>query len=98
LNEREDRRRRRVPARPDETESRHEGPRTPPTLRFSPGATGCAVFTGVAIPIVIVGYTRASGVNVTIIVIGIAIGIVAGVIAAAWVAARGGRIWKGPQL
>jgi hypothetical protein len=56
------------------------------------------VFTGVAIPIVVVGYTRANGVNVTIIVIGIAIGIVAGVIAGAWVAARGGRIWKGPQL
>jgi uncharacterized protein YneF (UPF0154 family) len=35
---------------------------------------------------------------VTIIVIGIAIGIVAGVLAGTWVAARQGRIWKGPQL
>jgi hypothetical protein len=75
-----------------------DGPRTPPTLTFNPFATGLAVFTGITIPFVVVGYTRASGVNVTIIVIGAAIGLVAGVIAGLWVAERGGRIWKGPQL
>jgi hypothetical protein len=75
-----------------------EGPRTPPTLTFNPLAVGLAVFTGIAIPIVVVGYTRAAGVNVTIIVIGLAIGVIAGVIAGTWVAGRRGRIWKGPQL
>lgn len=56
------------------------------------------MFTGIAIPFVVVGYTRAAGVNVTIIIVGLAIGVVAGVIAGSWVAQRGGRIWKGPQL
>jgi hypothetical protein len=56
------------------------------------------VFTGIAIPFVVVGYTRAAGVNGTIIAIGIAVGLVAGVIAGSWVARRHGRIWKGPQL
>jgi hypothetical protein len=73
-------------------------PRTPPTLTFNPFAVGLAVFTGIAIPVVVVGYTRSSGVNVTIIVIGIAVGLVAGVVAGTWVSARRGRIWKGPQL
>jgi hypothetical protein len=79
-------------------ERRPEGPRTPATLKFNPFAVGFAVFTGITIPFVVVGYTRAAGVNGTIILIGIAIGLLAGVIAGTWVAQRDGRIWKGPQL
>jgi hypothetical protein len=56
------------------------------------------VFSGIAIPCVVVGYTRSTGVNGLIIAIGIAVGVTAGVIAAIWVASRDGRIWKGPQL
>jgi hypothetical protein len=74
------------------------GPSAPPDLRFNPLATGIGVFAGVAIPIVVVGYTRPSGVNTTIIVLGVIIGLIAGVIAGAWVDHRGGRIWRGPQL
>jgi hypothetical protein len=77
---------------------RSEGPLTPQTLRFNPFATGLAVFTGIAIPCFVLGYTRPAGANVLIIVIGIAVGLVAGLIAGLWVAARDGRIWKGPQL
>ena len=74
------------------------GPSTPPTLRFDPLSTGLGVFAAVAIPIIVVGYTRPSGSNTTIIVIGIAAGIVFGIIAGMWVAHRGGRVWRGPQL
>jgi hypothetical protein len=96
LSDGSERARRRKPG-PPRAEPRG-GQRTPPTLRFNPFAIGLAVFTGIAIPFVVVGYTRASGVNATIIVVGVAIGLVAGVIAGLWVAERGGRIWKGPQL
>jgi hypothetical protein len=56
------------------------------------------VFTAIAIPIFVVGYTRPSGVNTAIIVIGVLIGLVAGVLAGVWVDHRNGRVWRGPQL
>jgi hypothetical protein len=56
------------------------------------------VFAAVAIPIVVIGYTRPSGTNGAIIVIGIAAGLVVGIIAGIWVAHRDGRVWRGPQL
>jgi uncharacterized membrane protein (DUF106 family) len=56
------------------------------------------VFAGVTIPIVVLGYTRASGPNTTIIVIGVIVGLIAGLIAGAWVDHRDGRVWRGPQL
>jgi hypothetical protein len=74
------------------------GPSAPRTLRFNPLATGLGVFAAVAIPIVVVGYTRASGVNDTIILVGVGIGLIAGLIAGLWVAQRGGEVWRGPQL
>ena len=74
------------------------GPSTPPDLRFNPLATGIGVFAGVAIPIVVVGYTRSAGPNNTIILIGVAVGLLAGIIAGIWVAHRDGRVWRGPQL
>jgi hypothetical protein len=92
-----DRRRRSTGGSPG-SPRRTDGPRTPPTLKFNPLAVGFGVFTAIAIPFAVVGYTRAAGVNGTIILVGIAIGIVAGVIAATWVAQRDGRVWKGPQL
>jgi hypothetical protein len=74
------------------------GPSAPPTLRFDPLATGLGVFAAVAIPVFVIGYTRSAGANTTIIVIGIAAGVVLGIIAGMWVAHRGGRVWRGPQL
>ena len=56
------------------------------------------MFAAVAIPIIVVGYTRPSGSNTTLIVLGIAAGLVVGIIAGMWVAHRGGRVWRGPQL
>jgi hypothetical protein len=56
------------------------------------------VFTGVAIPVVVIGYTRPAGVNTLIIVIGVIIGLLAGVVAGIWVDHRNGRVWRGPQL
>jgi hypothetical protein len=67
-------------------------------LTFDPLATGLGVFAAVAIPIIVIGYTRPSGSNATIIVIGIVAGLVVGILAGVWVARRGGRIWRGPQL
>jgi hypothetical protein len=74
------------------------GPSAPPDLRFNPLATAIGVFAGVAIPIVVIGYTRASGPNGTIIVIGVVAGLIVGLIAGLWVAHRNGRVWRGPQL
>lgn len=74
------------------------GPSAPPDLRFDPFATALGVFLGVAIPIVVIGYTRPSGSNATIIVVGIIVGLLAGVLAGIWVAHRGGRVWRGRQL
>ncbi len=56
------------------------------------------MFTAIAIPVIVVGYTRPSGVNTTIILIGVAVGLVAGVIAGIWVDRRDGRVWRGPRL
>ena len=39
------------------------GPSTPPTLRFDPLSTGLGVFAAVAIPIIVVGYTRPVGIE-----------------------------------
>ena len=74
------------------------GPSAPQDLRFNPLATGIGVFTAVAVPIVVVGYTRAAGPNTTIIVVGVLIGIVAGVLAGLWVDHRDGRVWRGPRF
>ena len=79
-------------------EPQPRGPSAPPTLRFDPFATALGVFAAVAIPIIVIGYTRPSGTNAVIIVIGIAAGLVVGIIAGMWVAHRDGRIWRGPQL
>ena len=81
-----------------EPEPPPRGPSAPPDLRFNPLATGIAVFFGVAIPIVVVGYTRSAGPNTTIIVVGVIVGLIAGLIAGAWVSHRDGRVWRGPQL
>jgi hypothetical protein len=80
------------------TEPPPTGPSTPPDLRFNPLATGVGVFAAVAIPIVVVGYTRSSGPNDTLILLGVGIGLLAGLIVGLWVSARGGRVWRGPQL
>ena len=80
------------------TEPPERGPSAPPNLKFDPFATGLGVFFAVAVPIVVVGYTRSSGPDDTIIVIGVAVGLLAGVIAAVWLAARGGRVWRGPRI
>jgi hypothetical protein len=89
----------------DEDDERREpgepppyGPSTPPTLKFNPLATAIGVFTAIAIPAVVVGYTRPAGANGTIIAIGIGAGVVLGIVAGLWVAHRGGRVWRGPQL
>jgi len=74
------------------------GPSTPPGLRFDPLATAIGVFAAVAIPIVVVGYTRPAGSSTPIIVAGVLIGLIVGILAGVWVAHRGGDVWKGPQL
>lgn len=81
-----------------ESEPPPRGPSAPPTLRFNPLATGIGVFAAIAIPIVVVGYTRPAGVNSTIIVIGIGVGLLAGLLAGLWVDHREGRVYRGPQL
>ncbi len=74
------------------------GPSAPPDLRFNPLATGIAVFIAVAIPIVVLGYTRAAGPNTLIIAVGVVAGLLAGLIVGLWVDSRDGVIWRGPQL
>jgi len=74
------------------------GPSKPTDPGFNPLATAIGVFTAIAIPAVVVGYTRPGGTNSTIIVLGVLIAIIVGVIAGLWVSARGGRVWRGPQL
>jgi high-affinity Fe2+/Pb2+ permease len=80
------------------TEPPTRGPSAPPDLRFNPLATGIGVFAAVAIPIVVVGYTRSSGPNTTIIVIGVLVGLIAGLLVGLWVDHRDGRVWRGPQF
>jgi hypothetical protein len=85
------------PRRPDV--SRAPGrPPGPQEITISPFAGGFAVFTAVAIPIVVFGYTRAAGPNDAIIGIGVVVGLLVGLIAGLWLARRGGRVWRGPQL
>jgi hypothetical protein len=74
------------------------GPSTPPDLRFNPLATGIGVFLAIAIPAVVIGYTRAAGPNHLIIGVGIVAGLLAGLLAGLWVAHRDGVVWRGPQL
>jgi hypothetical protein len=80
------------------TEPPARGPSTPHDLRFNPLATGIGVFLAIAIPVVVVGYTRAAGPNGLIIGAGIVIGLVAGLLVGLWVANRDGVVWRGPQL
>jgi len=56
------------------------------------------VFAAIAIPMVVIGYTRRAGPNGTIIAVGIVAGLLAGVLAGLWVAHRGGRVWRGPRM
>lgn len=74
------------------------GPSAPPDLRFDPLATGIAVFTAVAVPIVVVGYTRSAGPDDVIIVLGVLIGLVAGILAGVWLKRRDGRVVTGRRL
>lgn len=67
-------------------------------MRFDPLASAIGVFFAIAIPIVVVGYTRPSGVNGLIIALGIVVGLVAAVLAGIWLAHRDGNVWRGPQL
>lgn len=67
-------------------------------MRFDPLASAIGVFFAVAIPIVVVGYTRPAGANGLIIALGIIVGIVAGVLSGIWLAHRDGQVWRGPQL
>lgn len=74
------------------------GPSAPPDLSFDPLATGLGVFFAVAIPIVVLGYTRPAGVNGTIIAVGVVAGLLAGLIAGRWVDRRGGQVWRRSRL
>ncbi len=75
-----------------------EGPSKPSTLRFDPFAAALGVFFAVAVPIVVVGYTRPAGASTPIILIGVAVGFVAGVLVGLWLAHRDGQVWRGRQL
>ncbi len=80
------------------TKPPQRGPSAPNDIRFNPLATGIGVFVAIAIPVTVFGYTRASGVNTTIIAVGAVIGLLVGLIAGLWVAHRDGNVWRGPQL
>jgi len=56
------------------------------------------VFTAIAIPVVVFGYTRSAGPDDVIIAIGVVVGLLAGLIVGLWLDHRGGRVWRGPQL
>lgn len=81
-----------------EPEPPPSGPSAPPDLRFNPLATGLGVWAAIAIPVVVVGYTRPAGANGTIIVLGILGGLLVGLLVGLWVAHRGGWVWRGPRL
>lgn len=92
------------PQRQSDAARRSDPPRRPPSLstptqqRWSPFGTGVAVFTAIAIPIVVVGYIRDGALSATYTVIGIGLGLIAGLIAGLWVDSRGGEVWRGPRL
>lgn len=68
-----------------------EEPSGRPDPTFEPWPAGLGVFTAVSIPIVLVGLTRAGGVNAGIVVLGILIGLIAGIAAGVAIERRGGR-------
>jgi NO-binding membrane sensor protein with MHYT domain len=70
----------------------------PPDLKFNPLATGIAIFTAIAIPLFVLGYTQRKGPNHLIIVAGVVAGLIAGIAAGVWVARRHGDVYRGPQL
>jgi hypothetical protein len=67
-------------------------------MRFDPLASGIGVFFAIAIPVVVVGYTRPAGVNGVIIALGIIVGLIAGVLVTIWLVHRDGNVWRGPRL
>jgi predicted benzoate:H+ symporter BenE len=67
-------------------------------MRFDPLATAIGVFFAIAIPVFVLGYTRPTGTNVTIIVIGVITGLAAAVVVGIWLAGRDGRVWRDPRL
>ena len=81
-----------------ESDPPSHGPSAPPSLRFDPFSTALGVFAAVAIPLVVIGYTRPSGTDGAIIALGIVLGLVLGIAVGVWVARRDGRVWRGPQL
>jgi hypothetical protein len=80
------------------SEPSDRGPSTPGSLRFDPFATALGVFFAVAVPVVVVGYTRPSGANGTIILIGILAGLLAAVLVGIWLVHRDGRVWRDPRF
>lgn len=56
------------------------------------------MFVAIAIPIVVVGYTRPAGANTTIILLGVGAGLLAGLLAGLWVSHRDGEVWRGRQF
>ncbi len=67
-------------------------------MRFDPLASGIGVFFAIAIPVIVIGYTRAGGADGLIIALGIVVGLIAGVMVCIWLAHRDGEVWRGPQL
>ncbi len=67
-------------------------------MRFDPLASGIGVFFAIAIPVVVVGYTRSGGSDALIIALGVIIGLIAGVLVCIWLVHRDGEVWRGPQL
>lgn len=67
-------------------------------MRFDPVASAIGVFFAIAIPVVVVGYTRPAGANGLIIALGILAGIIVAVAAGIWLARHDGQVWRGPQL
>jgi hypothetical protein len=80
------------------TEPPASGPSKPPDPRFNPLATAIGVFSAIAAPAVVFGYTRSSGPDDTIIVVGVLVAIFVGILAGVWVAHRGGWVWRGPRM
>jgi hypothetical protein len=80
------------------TDPRGHGPSSPRTLRFDPFASAIGVFFAIAVPVVVVGYTRPGGANGAIIAVGILVGVIAGLLAGLWLAHRDGRVWRDPRL
>jgi hypothetical protein len=67
-------------------------------MRFDPLASAIGVFSAIAVPAVVVGYTRPGGVNGLIIALGILVGVLVGVLAGIWLARHDGQVWRGPRL